>query len=212
MIDCCFCEGDPRKADALRRRTGWKNEDFFVTPTVGELGPDHLLVIPRAHIPSFGHLSRDHALEAERIIDTHSALLSDERTKVIVFEHGMVSHSAAGGCGISHAHVHLVSVPRAFEIGPLPEPNGFHPWTPVSPGEFLSRANQGSGYLLIGCEGTFWTRQVENLPSQYLRRWIAGRLGKAQWDWREATDVDVERRARDLRERHSATTVGTTSL
>ena len=212
MTGCCFCASNPGEAEALRRRTSWENEDFFVTPTVGELGPDHLLVIPRAHIPSFGHLRPDHALEAERIIDTHGELLSNGRTKVVVFEHGMASHSAAGGCGISHAHVHLVAVPRAFEVEPLPEPDNLHPWTPVSPGKVLARAIQSPGYLLIGCEGSFWTRQVEELPSQYLRRWIAGRLGKARWDWREASDVDLEGRAGDLRDRHHATTVGAAGL
>lgn len=204
MTDCCFCEDGQREAGALQRRIGWEDAHFFVTPTVGELGSDHLLVIPRLHVPSFRHLPRSHSLEAERIVDKHDALLSDEHTKVVVFEHGMASHSAAGGCGISHAHIHLISVPRALEVQPLPEPDGLHPWTPVPAGKFLSRADQGSGYLSIGCEGAFWTRQVEDLPSQYLRRWIAKKLGKVRWDWREAADVSVERRARDLRDRHAA--------
>lgn len=203
MIGCCFCEDGQSEADVLKRRIGWEDEHFFVTPTVGGLARDHLLVVPRAHVPSFGHLPRDRALEAEEIVDAHGALLSDEWTKVVVFEHGMGSHSGAGGCGISHAHIHLVSVPRAFEVEPLPEPDGLHPWTLVSSDEFLYHADHGAGYLLVGCEGTYWTRRVEDLPSQYLRRWLAARLGKAEWDWRKATDTDVERRARDLRERVS---------
>jgi diadenosine tetraphosphate (Ap4A) HIT family hydrolase len=211
MIDCCFCEDGQREPGALRRRIGWEDENFFVTPTIGELGPDHLLIIPKGHVPSFGHLSRDHAVAAERIVDTHSALLSDERTKSIVFEHGMASHSATGGCGISHAHIHLLSIPRAVEVEPLPEPDDLHPWAPILGSEFLAGADQASGYLLIGCEGAFWTRQVENLPSQYLRRWIAGKLGKRRWDWRRVSDADLEGRAQDLRARHRVA-AGTTSL
>lgn len=203
MTVCCFCAGDPKSADILQRRIGWESECFYVTPTVGELAADHLLLIPWVHVSSFANLPSKLTREAESIVQEHCALLSEENSKVLIFEHGMVSHSATGGCGISHAHIHLVSVPGSLTIGPLPEPDDIHPWVPVSADEYLGNLNKNYGYLLVGYDGKFWTRQVTNLPSQYLRRWIAGLLNEAQWDWRKTKSDSVEPRARRLRLRHA---------
>jgi hypothetical protein len=62
---------------------------------------------------------------------------------------------------------------------------------------------RGSSYVLAGWDGGFWTRKVESLPSQYLRRWLSEQLGRSDWDWRTAENADLNQRAKRLRDSHT---------
>jgi diadenosine tetraphosphate (Ap4A) HIT family hydrolase len=202
MTSCCFCSpADGPEARVFGSRVCWEDEAFYVTPTIGELAPEHLLLVPWAHVPSFTHLGPSEIHSAEDILRRHIDLLAAPDSKVVIFEHGMASHSAAGGCGISHAHLHLVNVPRSLTIEPLPEPDD-ETWSPLEPRQPLVDLGDRSGYLLVGCEEQWWARSVEDLPSQYLRRWLAGRLGLQDWDWREAEPGSLGQRADAVRMLH----------
>jgi diadenosine tetraphosphate (Ap4A) HIT family hydrolase len=205
VSDCCFCPGNlatPGDLGDLAPRIGWYNDHFYLTPTIGELADRHSLLIPWSHVPSFAQLPATLSAEAEDLLARHCEAGSSERNKVIVFEHGMSSHVATGGCGISHAHIHLVPVPREFEIGEVPKPDAAARWTELPPEGWLKSLAELDGYLMLGCEGRFQAREVENLPSQYLRRWLADRLGRSQWDWRQAEPCTLPSRAQRLRQRY----------
>jgi len=127
-------------------------------------------------------------VEAERVLRMHMSLVSQEAANALVFEHGMADGENGGGCGISHAHLHILGVPPHLELGLLPEPDDLFTWTEIPESLCLPRRQPDIGYLLVGYQGVFQSRPTPFVESQYLRRWIAALLGLDQWDWRTSGD------------------------
>ena len=191
---CCFCDDLSRKG---ANRVIWEDPSFVLTPTVGPLARGHSLLIPRRHIPSFRQLPRETWAAAEAVIERCSVALARPGERVVGFEHGMESHTSTGGCGISHAHIHLVPVPANAALGELPRERGDEPWR-MHRDRWLP-ALPSKGYLLLIDRGIGFSRSADEPPSQYLRRWLASRLECAEWDWRKAPQDAVYEAAMELR-------------
>src|ERR1700678_2335133 len=109
LSDCRFC-GYLKNGTANSER--WtvvaETELLVAVPSVGPLVPGWLLVIPKQHALSFG------AVDASNL----SALMADIQRiamgwrdlfgPLAWFEHGPAEARSSAGCGIDHAHMHLV--------------------------------------------------------------------------------------------------------
>jgi len=83
-------------------------------------------------------------------------------------------------------------------LPPLPEPDALGEWSTLPKGCYLPEREFGN-YLLLRFGGQSYVRPVSELPSQYLRRWLAGPLGSKSWDWRAAANEMHQQLARARR-------------
>src|SRR5205807_1611386 len=100
----------------------------------------------------------------------------------VAFEHG--ARSERGGCGISHAHLHMVPVPKGNQF--TDQLLGKHKFAQVARVAEIDDRVGGSPYLYIeSAAGSRYVATVGLIPSQYLRRCLAMSLGQPSWDWRQ---------------------------
>lgn len=164
---------------------------FVAIPTLGQLFDDSLLILPTRHIEACSHLPVDLRDElsclAYHLLDTLRSTGSP-----IFFEHGAVERTA-GGCGLYHAHLHLVPLPR-----------------PVEPFEIFHEAStevdllrttldvlgQSDHYLLMGNDDRVLCRNIAReggvFPSQFFRQRLARIFHVDRpWDWRKVEQPEV---------------------
>ena len=190
---CCFCAelaGERTAFHELYRdhdsRLIVGGENFVVMPSLGQLAPGHSLLMPRQHVTSFGELDESLRAEALDLYEAWRRALSEHYSPTICFEHGSRSGATSGGCGIVHAHVHIV--PLGGRRTPLP-PSVGEGWREINGERWLddaaSSARHGAGYLMWHGPGDVaYLETADDVPSQHLRRHVARHLGDAPWDWR----------------------------
>ncbi|MDX6584617.1 MAG: hypothetical protein QOI10_3801 [Solirubrobacterales bacterium] len=193
---CGFCrefaglDGTPfstRYDGVLASREVWRGAACCrVLPSIGQLSPGHLLVLPEHHITAFGQLRAEDRREAECAIESLRRFMISQFGPVVLFEHGSNATSASGGCGVLHAHLHLVPTRVQIRNRPLPEAN----WVRVG-AQWIDRladfTDTGQSYVYFRDGlGAARAASVANLPSQLVRRWLATEIGTDAWDWRSA--------------------------
>lgn len=195
MTACCFCaelagvetEFHDLYPD-LSGRIVAQTERFVVLPSLGQLAPGHLLLLPREHVTSFGALNKGARQEAQRLCLHISRMLDERFSTPVCFEHGSSGNGHAGGCGITHAHVHFVPAQNRRVRTPPSVGSG---WRQLACSAWLDEAAalaaQRVSYLLWHPPGELPLLEIaSNLQSQYLRRYVAAALGHPRWDWRRA--------------------------
>ncbi len=194
MSDCEFCREFAGDSDArfysqypgLKNRIVQETGEFLAVPTLGQLFPGSLLVLPRHHVHACAMLS---APLRKRLCDfVESVMHRCERFgHPIFFEHGAAPHTG-GSCGIYHAHIHIVPLPTKTSLEELFD----YPNSRTSALEHaLSRLSSVEHYLLIGDnDRTFYadmTHVQPAPPSQYFRQQLAKTYRtRLHWDWRAA--------------------------
>lgn len=195
-MPCAFCEEHAGKSvpdltrlygSSFPGRTVWAGADLALMPSLGQLAPLHLLLVPTDHSPSFGQLATAVRDEAQDVVNRIHGHLSGRSRALVIFEHGMADHSCpAAGCGISHAHMHLLSSYRFSGWTETPTDPGFS-WRRLSDDAFISALPSDGDYLFYAGPAGAQVTGVHSLPSQFMRRWLAGRVDIPAWDWRLAT-------------------------
>jgi diadenosine tetraphosphate (Ap4A) HIT family hydrolase len=196
MIDCIFCDEIHSGPNAnfasrypeLESRIVWSDGTLFAMPCIGQLQPGHFMIIPidhydtlRAASATIGPLDDCIAAGIEHVRSVFG--LGD--TALLVFEHG-ARDPRDGGCGIYHAHLHVVPVARDFDV-----PTLFGLAMPHAASCFetlFETIGQSTSYALGGIWGEGYRYQplTTPLPSQYMRRKLTAALGRSQWDWRKS--------------------------
>jgi diadenosine tetraphosphate (Ap4A) HIT family hydrolase len=190
--DCEFCNEfmgcsansfAARYGHELESRLILEQSDFQVLPSLGQIVPGYLLLVPKQHFRALADMSLNELKELEVLKMYIASQLYSTYGDYLFFEHGART-SDSGGCGISHAHLHAVPFPcdkdpveeltRSFafeEISNLPELKRIQPEQPY----LYYEAVRGKRYV-------FYPPFV---PSQYIRRLLAEALGIEMWDWRQ---------------------------
>lgn len=204
-LGCCFCselrmgrsiELTSRYGSTLLSRIVWRSREMAVLPTIGQLTEGHSLFVTLAHVNSFAALSPSARDTVQERIAELLALYGDEFGPCVAFEHGTHVGARNGACGIVHAHLHVVPVSADVRLR-LPNIPGSR-WEPLDERAWLSgiRVRAGEqGYLFVRLPGrTPAVAVAADVPSQFLRRWLADSIGVAEWDWRKAgREPGVER-------------------
>jgi diadenosine tetraphosphate (Ap4A) HIT family hydrolase len=192
---CCFCNelagGRTEFHDlypALESRLLVEAPNFVVMPSLGQLAPGHTLLVPTQHVTSFGELDAARRREARALYFRWRRTLSQRFSSVVCFEHGSPPSAPSGGCGIVHAHLHVVPLGRCDARLPASVGGG---WRETDSRVWLDEAaevsRRGSGYLMWHGPGEIaHIETAEEVPSQHLRRHVAEVLGEVRWDWRTA--------------------------
>jgi len=193
--DCCFCaelagaqtEFHQLYPD-LESRLVLDTPNFVAMPSLGQLAPGHTLLLPKEHVTSFGELDDTRRREAATLYSYLRRKIASRFARAACFEHGSRRGARSGGCGIVHAHLHFV--PLGEHKSQLPPSLG-EGWKASTAASWLDDAAElaraGTGYLMWhGPAGTPRLELVTEVPSQSLRRHVAGLLGNEHWDWRMA--------------------------
>ncbi len=156
-------------------------------PSLGALVSGWLLLVPKQHAISLGALQDSELTNLNRLKNEIAWRLQRRYGSVCAFEHGPSRDNCLVGCGVDHAHLHLV--PLSFDLCLAAAP--FLPpgvvWSQGSFADCQSAHQKGHDYLYleqpIGC-GRIATHPA--FGSQLFRRAIAARLGMPhKFNWRE---------------------------
>jgi diadenosine tetraphosphate (Ap4A) HIT family hydrolase len=207
--DCCFCAelaGEHTTFHdlypSLSSRLVDETAEFVVIPSLGQLSPGHILLVPKQHVTSFAGLDPRGRQAAQAAYAGLRTSMSRSTPRFVAFEHGSPPGAVSGGCGIVHAHIHLVPLGEQDDAA---APVGPHRWLRSTAATWLAEAaelsRRDSGYLMWhGPDDAVRLAAASAVPSQYLRRHAASLLGAPGWDWRfigpQRELVDLVSRAR----------------
>jgi diadenosine tetraphosphate (Ap4A) HIT family hydrolase len=177
------------------RRVCFQSPGHVVMPSLGPLVYGHLLLLPREHVTglAFEDETKTQALLAE--VDALALFCAERLGTPVLFEHGARSGVAAGGCGVSHAHLHAVPAKEGdVPCGPPLLPGV--EWEEVGPRSWPAAARDVSlrngSYLYFRDQSRGnYVGGVRSLPSQTLRKYVAECIGQPAWDWRADAQMGV---------------------
>lgn len=188
---CDFCdELDPGRFQSSRyasfggqkERSIALGEGYFLIPSLGPLARGHSLLVPEIHVHSLANLNDPRG--ASRYLSVAMDLVESRFGKVLVFEHGTRSKNSSGGCGVRHAHTHLVPSGGAS----FTEPPAGYEFEALDPEVWLSQLSllhPDDDYMFYWPPGSRPLVAFDSsVPSQFLRKFTASILETDEWDWR----------------------------
>jgi ATP adenylyltransferase len=159
-----------------------------VTPTLGSILPNWLLVVPRTQILNF---LRWQAASRVRPIELVSAILSKydiANSRAIWFEHGPSHAGSSLGCGVDQAHLHvIVDAPFAFQdFAAEIKRAGAVAWERGVAATIHGSVDPDASYLIAASmDRAIVAQNVESLGSQFFRRVIASLADEPDhWNYR----------------------------
>jgi ATP adenylyltransferase len=163
----------------------------FAIPSLGAYVEGWTLVVPRKHVLSLADLSPSDASAFEEVLVTSRARVSHAYGSTIVFEHGSSGAGRLAGCGVDHAHAHVVptSVDDVRTLVDAISPST-HTWQPITR-PWMSETAAEEDYLWILDSTGSWLAEAPELPSQLIRRALAHHWSIVEWDWRAAPRKDL---------------------
>ncbi|MFE9579861.1 HIT domain-containing protein [Nocardia sp. NPDC006044] len=153
-----------------------------VFPSVSPLAPGHLLLAPVRHVRSTKECVPAEVRAVSAALDWTRSLLAD-RDAIVSFEHGVGATSSAG-CGIVHAHIHVLPLPSEVRVRTLRRLMAS--LTLLARGtreEVCAALRPGQSYLMFGEVDDQVAFDGENVSSQLVRKIACEHLGQS-WDWR----------------------------
>lgn len=195
MAECAICESlkNPHK-DAFWNVPLLQTEHFVVLPSLGSMVEGWLLVVPKEHHLCMGAVP---STREDEFFELRDRVRNDLETlynqPVVLFEHGPSRMLKRTGCGVDHAHVHLV--PFAADLVALATPylDEGTAWYPASSQSLRDAYSKGLDYLYAEIPGreALMATSTE-FGSQVFRRAIADSLQITnEYQWREFRRLDT---------------------
>jgi len=159
---------------------------FVVVPTLGSLLPGWILVLPKKHCFALSELSNSELSELNELSNTLVNLLSSHfDSRVVGWENGATSAGQAIGCGVDHAHLHLVPINVELRSGAENLLGRSLRWQHTKDITSLGTLRDGPSYLFVReTNGEYFTATDPNPPSQLLRKVVAQHIGHPElYDW-----------------------------
>jgi ATP adenylyltransferase len=187
MNGCSFCAQTVHSASEEWNQRLHESEHFMVLPSLGALVEGWLLIAPKEHFLSMGAMPEH--LEPEFIALKCEVMELVERLfgPAVVFEHGPSARKHAVGCGVDHAHLHVVPVGYDLEFAV----SQFLPvnaeWRNGTLDSCRAAFESGTDYLYL--EQLHRNGRIvchDGLGSQLFRRAIAKCIGvENEFNWRQ---------------------------
>lgn len=196
---CRFCRLTARAAHARASvdRPVLASTHFEVIPTVGPLVAGWLLVVPKCHYLCLAALPGALLQELEAVTQECVSILRRRYAEVVAFEHGPAAPRQPSGCGVDHAHLHLVPTGCDLRLGAANAWSEQLLWRGVeNVSSALEAHSVGLPYLYIQDQsGERFVAAHASIPSQLFRRVIAESVGVPErFDWRRFPEyATVER-------------------
>ncbi len=177
----CFHE---RYGDKLDCRIAASSRNFVIMPSLGQIVPGYVIILPKRHEISLARLTLGELRELGDVVDHVRSILGNHYSAPVLFEHGMKSVDSNNGCGVYHAHLH--AAPLADSVG-LIDSSRFRR---ISGLEGLLDFAETSYLYFADQKGSHFVKMIEKLPSQWMRRALASAVGVQDWDWRQTGQED----------------------
>jgi len=181
-IECPYCEGF-EKGFQYGNKILYESDNFVVFPSLGQIVEGYLLITPKKHYIAIGEIPSELYPELDFVCKKVRKVISDNYEKPIFFEHGPISSEKRAGCCIEHAHFHAVPV-KVDILSDLAKYFKYHKIKTFA--DIKKQFKKGIPYFYY--ESNVGKRYVfevpKSIPSQYIRRIIASKIGKPEiWDW-----------------------------
>lgn len=168
-------------------RVLFQSPNFVALPTLGAITEGWVLLVSKKHYLCMGALCDDLFSELDVFRKFVSHVLQDCYGAIGVFEHGPARPKQAVGCGVDHAHLHMLPTACNLISGVqevFPDPlqwravKGIH--------DVAAFYSAGLPYLYVEQPlGEAYATTHSNFQSQLFRRVIASSIGRAErYDWR----------------------------
>lgn len=183
---CSYCSAfwGPKSSERIRpvwNTVLYESDNFIVVPTKGAIVEGWLLLISKKHYLCMGALPTSLYPELRAITHETIEILTRSYAPPTIFEHGPSSSGLPIGCGVDHAHFHVV--PLSFSMIPKSETE-IHlygtSWVPSLPNFNSLRQlyDAGKSYLYLQEPNSPAVHCTPvNLPCQFFRRIIAKEMG-----------------------------------
>jgi ATP adenylyltransferase len=172
-----------------------------VTPTLGSIIPNWLLIIPRQPVLNFARWRTENGSEPMELIGKVAGAQSGRNAPAIWFEHGAGFHGSTLACGVEHAHLHvLIDPPFSFaEFCELVRRGHDLIWRRQPADSAYAQTSTGISYLITGSmREALVARDIVDVQSQFFRRIIAEMTGQRDaWDYKMHSFVENARITRD---------------
>lgn len=187
-LNCRFCRSfaAPIAQRALCDRPIFESENFVCIPSIGALIEGWVLLVPKAHFLCVGAMHPDLIAELTEFKDHVVVEIEIRHGDVALFEHGPASPSTPVGCGVDHAHLHVVPCQFDLAAAARREMNECIEWNSVSALSSTAEFHQ-SGLPYLYLEQPVGYRNIAvsaSIPSQLFRKAIARHVGLPDaWNW-----------------------------
>jgi ATP adenylyltransferase len=175
--------------DTVLRDTG----TMVVTPTLGSIIPNWILAIPKRHAANAARWAQDEHNALLSVIKDITCSFGRDPRDVIWFEHGATEPRSIVGCGVDHAHIHiLLTPPFSFErFCDEAQADAGLGWS-FGRGDAYAAIDSSQSYFVAGHGNQFLLAQsVEAAGSQFFRKAIARVVDRdAAWDYRSHPYVE----------------------
>lgn len=181
----------------------YRDENFVVCPTLGSFLPYWYLILPTEDHLNFSDWA-DRDVERS-IVSEVSRITRDvlgESGDYIWFEHGPSQRGSVTGCGVDHAHIHVLldtnlTVELILEAAMS---LGVTDWCQTKTCSVYDGRTSGSEYLVFGNSNVGYLKNLSApVGSQFFRR-ILAQLGNNRDDWnynahahQEKAQISVDR-------------------
>jgi ATP adenylyltransferase len=189
MKSCLLCNPDPKLA---WNRPLVESPNFLALPSLGSLVEGWMLILPKKHVLSLGALP-DSLISEFQVLKTEVVLrLRKIYGKASVFEHGPSGEGRTVGCGVDHAHLHLVPIDFDLADAISPYISAGLSWSKADLSDCRKSVQEGDDYLYFEQPvGNGWIIRGQMLGSQLFRRAIADRIGTpGDYNWRLNAKVE----------------------
>jgi ATP adenylyltransferase len=176
-LPCRFCPNNGHDLVVLDQPGG------FAIPSYGALVEGWLLLVSTRHIHALSELSEEEWSDFDCLREAAIARVENHYGPTVSFEHGAAGSGRMAGCGVDHAHMHIVPIQTDLRsaIAAISHDVGTFAWQAAK----CRPTNEGaSDYIWLADATGTWITESQGLPSQVVRRAIANQLGEATWDWK----------------------------
>ena len=195
--NCCFCEEaksqliqkDFKENTKYENRIVLQSDYFFALVTVSPIREGHVLIVPKKHHKGLMQSDSLEYADFKRFFYKVKRMLDAKYGTTVYFEHGVGSNIVDGGCGIDHAHVHLLPASHNEINNLISDIRSDFDLGLLSMDEIKKRTLNQSSYLMLGIDldavSYCWS---ESIKSQYLRKKVCKALNLPESDWRDLTN------------------------
>lgn len=185
-LHCRYCVGflaeNAEEKSAIWNRAILESKNFVVVPTLGQFIPGWLLVVSKLHYSCLGELPSSLHSEFHGLWRDTKSLVHSLYGASIEFEHGACTPNNGSAC-VQHLHLHVVacSLQVNAELRHIFAGKDFKGLAGLQ-----EMFQEKKPYLVCSDSTGEMVFETPLIPSQYMRKYLAVRLGLTEkYDWRE---------------------------
>ncbi len=186
MNNCRLCS-DLRTQHEPWNEPLFESQNFVGLPSLGALVEGWLLLVPKEHFICMGSLPKSVTSEMRDMKQEICSTLEELYGPVCTFEHGPSRKDGSLGCGVDHAHLHVVPITFDLHADVTPFLPSDVTWSTAGPEQCRYAFDQGKDYLYLEQPiGRGRIATHDSFGSQLFRRAIATRIEEQDhFNWRE---------------------------